>query len=62
MMYYSVYCRFSFCQYPFILSITAKRTILQRDSEQQMIIMARVNTNNVIMNRRGLMIKWVDNV
>ncbi|XP_052102432.1 probable E3 ubiquitin-protein ligase HECTD2 isoform X1 [Mytilus californianus] len=32
---------FSFCQYPFILSITAKRTILQRDSEQQMIIMAR---------------------
>ncbi|XP_048746194.2 probable E3 ubiquitin-protein ligase HECTD2 isoform X2 [Ostrea edulis] len=32
---------FSFCQYPFILSINAKRTILQRDSEQQMIIMAR---------------------
>ncbi len=35
--------RFSFCQYPFILSIAAKRTILQRDSEQQMIIMARVS-------------------
>ncbi|KAL4231209.1 putative E3 ubiquitin-protein ligase HTD2 [Mactra antiquata] len=32
---------FSFCQYPFILSITAKRSILQRDSEQQMILMAR---------------------
>lgn len=32
---------FSFCQYPFILSISAKRSILQRDSEQQMIIMAR---------------------
>ncbi|GAB1604382.1 probable E3 ubiquitin-protein ligase HECTD2 [Argonauta hians] len=32
---------FSFCQYPFILSISAKRTILQRDSEQQMIVMAR---------------------
>lgn len=32
---------FSFCQYPFVLSITAKRTILQRDSEQQMIVMAR---------------------
>lgn len=32
---------FSFCQYPFILSITAKRSILQHDSEQQMIIMAR---------------------
>ncbi|KAJ8317303.1 hypothetical protein KUTeg_005207 [Tegillarca granosa] len=32
---------FSFCQYPFILSISAKRSILQRDSEQQMIINAR---------------------
>ncbi|XP_021361218.1 probable E3 ubiquitin-protein ligase HECTD2 isoform X1 [Mizuhopecten yessoensis] len=32
---------FSFCQYPFILSISAKRSILQKDSEQQMIIMAR---------------------
>ncbi|XP_064630554.1 probable E3 ubiquitin-protein ligase HECTD2 isoform X2 [Lineus longissimus] len=32
---------FTFCQYPFILSINAKRTILQKDSEQQMIIMAR---------------------
>ena len=39
----SGHCRFSFCQYPFILSISAKRTILQRDSEQQMIIMARVS-------------------
>ena len=34
--------RFSFCQYPFILSIAAKRSILQKDSEQQMIIQARV--------------------
>ena len=34
--------RFSFCQYPFILSLAAKREILQRDSEQQMIVMARV--------------------
>ncbi|XP_077992332.1 putative E3 ubiquitin-protein ligase HECTD2 [Glandiceps talaboti] len=32
---------FSFCQYPFILSLAAKRTIMQRDSEQQMIVMAR---------------------
>ncbi|XP_041367987.1 probable E3 ubiquitin-protein ligase HECTD2 isoform X2 [Gigantopelta aegis] len=32
---------FSFCQYPFILSIAAKRSILQKDSEQQMIVMAR---------------------
>ncbi|KAK6185095.1 hypothetical protein SNE40_007408 [Patella caerulea] len=37
----SSHAGFSFCQYPFILSIAAKRTILQRDSEQQMIIMAR---------------------
>ncbi|KAL5021403.1 hypothetical protein ScPMuIL_000558 [Solemya velum] len=37
----SSHAGFSFCQYPFIMSISAKRTILQRDSEQQMIIMAR---------------------
>lgn len=33
---------FSFCQYPFLLSITAKRFILQKDSETQMINQARV--------------------
>ncbi|KAH9362235.1 hypothetical protein HPB48_002213 [Haemaphysalis longicornis] len=33
--------RFSYCQYPFILSIVAKKSILQRDSEQQMILNAR---------------------
>ncbi|CAG0923279.1 unnamed protein product, partial [Notodromas monacha] len=33
--------RFSFCQYPFILSIVAKRYILTKDSEQQMIQTAR---------------------
>ncbi|XP_043222721.1 probable E3 ubiquitin-protein ligase HECTD2 isoform X1 [Amphibalanus amphitrite] len=33
--------RFSYCQYPFILSIVAKRTILTKDSEQQMILTAR---------------------
>ncbi|CAG0888791.1 unnamed protein product [Darwinula stevensoni] len=33
--------RFSFCQYPFILSIVAKRYILTKDSEQQMILTAR---------------------
>ncbi|XP_002738170.1 putative E3 ubiquitin-protein ligase HECTD2 [Saccoglossus kowalevskii] len=32
---------FTFCQYPYILSLAAKRTIMQKDSEQQMIIMAR---------------------
>ncbi|KAH0521434.1 putative E3 ubiquitin-protein ligase HECTD2 [Microtus ochrogaster] len=33
--------RFSFCQYPFVISITAKKIIIQRDSEQQMISIAR---------------------
>ncbi|XP_054709612.1 probable E3 ubiquitin-protein ligase HECTD2 [Uloborus diversus] len=33
--------KFSYCQYPFILSIVAKKMILQRDSEQQMILNAR---------------------
>ena len=34
--------RFTFCQFPFILSAVVKKAILQRDSEQQMISMARV--------------------
>ncbi|XP_054019302.1 probable E3 ubiquitin-protein ligase HECTD2 isoform X2 [Dryobates pubescens] len=34
--------RFSFCQYPFIISIAAKKVIIQRDSEQQMISFARL--------------------
>lgn len=33
--------KFSFCQYPFILSLAAKRFIMQKDSESQMIVMAR---------------------
>jgi len=33
--------QFSYCQYPFILSIVAKRHILTKDSEQQMILTAR---------------------
>ncbi|XP_059179233.1 probable E3 ubiquitin-protein ligase HECTD2 isoform X2 [Physella acuta] len=37
----SSHAGFSFCQYPFILSIAAKKSILQKDSEQQMVIMAR---------------------
>ncbi|XP_063243529.1 probable E3 ubiquitin-protein ligase HECTD2 [Bacillus rossius redtenbacheri] len=32
---------FAYCQYPFILSIVAKRVILTKDSEQQMILTAR---------------------
>nr|CAD7266604.1 unnamed protein product [Timema shepardi] len=33
--------QFAYCQYPFILSIVAKRIILTKDSEQQMILTAR---------------------
>eukprot|EP00095_Tigriopus_kingsejongensis_P012673 maker-scaffold22_size673200-snap-gene-2.20 protein:Tk12673 transcript:maker-scaffold22_size673200-snap-gene-2.20-mRNA-1 annotation:"e3 ubiquitin-protein ligase hectd2" len=33
--------QFSYCQYPFILSIVAKQHILTKDSEQQMILTAR---------------------
>ncbi|XP_072158067.1 probable E3 ubiquitin-protein ligase HECTD2, partial [Bemisia tabaci] len=33
--------QFAYCQYPFILSIVAKRVILTKDSEQQMILRAR---------------------
>lgn len=33
--------KFSFCQYPFILSLAAKRYIMQKDSESQMLVMAR---------------------
>ncbi|XP_072177562.1 probable E3 ubiquitin-protein ligase HECTD2 [Diadema setosum] len=32
---------FTFCQYPFVLSLQAKRVIMQKDSEQQMIMTAR---------------------
>lgn len=35
--------RFSYCQYPFVLSIVAKKVILQKDSEHQMILNARVS-------------------
>ncbi|CAN0092590.1 unnamed protein product [Lampetra planeri] len=33
--------RFSFCQFPWMLSIHAKKAIIQQDSEQQMVTMAR---------------------
>lgn len=33
--------QFSFCQYPFLLSMAAKKAILQKDSEHQMLIMAK---------------------
>lgn len=37
---------FSFCQYPFVLSIEAKRKMLEQDSEQQMILIAKVSLNS----------------
>ena len=33
---------FTFCQYPFLLTLGAKRFLLQKDSESQMIEIARV--------------------
>jgi hypothetical protein len=44
--------RFSFCQYPFVLSIAAKRSILQKDSEQQMIVQARVRVSFSILIKK----------
>ncbi|CAF3910605.1 unnamed protein product [Rotaria sp. Silwood2] len=43
---------FTFCQYPFVLSINAKRTILKRDSEQQMIINARRSMVQKFQNKQ----------
>ncbi|KAI3388995.1 hypothetical protein SNEBB_006649 [Seison nebaliae] len=43
---------FSFCQYPFILSVSAKRTILQKDAQQQMILMARKSLIAGIQNNQ----------
>ncbi|XP_076981572.1 putative E3 ubiquitin-protein ligase HECTD2 isoform X3 [Tamandua tetradactyla] len=44
--------RFSFCQYPFIISITAKKIIIQRDSEQQMISIARQSLVDKVSRRQ----------
>ncbi|XP_042712754.1 probable E3 ubiquitin-protein ligase HECTD2 isoform X3 [Chrysemys picta bellii] len=44
--------RFSFCQYPFIISIAAKKVIIQRDSEQQMISMARQSLVDKVSRRQ----------
>ncbi len=41
---------FSFCQYPFILSITGKKTILEGNSEQQMIATARVCPAKILVH------------
>nr|XP_042904341.1 probable E3 ubiquitin-protein ligase HECTD2 [Parasteatoda tepidariorum] len=45
--------KFSYCQYPFILSIVAKKMILQRDSEQQMIINARRSLMSRAMHQQA---------
>ncbi|XP_063077601.1 probable E3 ubiquitin-protein ligase HECTD2 [Engraulis encrasicolus] len=44
--------RFSFCQFPFILSAVVKKAILQRDSEQQMISMARQTLVDKVSRRQ----------
>ncbi|XP_076154126.1 putative E3 ubiquitin-protein ligase HECTD2 [Alosa pseudoharengus] len=44
--------RFSFCQFPFILSAVVKKGILQRDSEQQMISMARQTLVDKVSRRQ----------
>ena len=44
------FSKFSFCQYPFILSLAAKRYIMQKDSESQMIVMARVSEQFLVWN------------
>ncbi|XP_066475719.1 probable E3 ubiquitin-protein ligase HECTD2 isoform X1 [Tiliqua scincoides] len=44
--------RFSFCQCPFIISIAAKKVIIQRDSEQQMINIARQSLVDKVSRRQ----------
>ncbi|XP_036023392.1 probable E3 ubiquitin-protein ligase HECTD2 isoform X2 [Onychomys torridus] len=44
--------RFSFCQYPFVISIAAKQIIIQRDSEQQMISIARQSLVDKVSRRQ----------
>ncbi|KAM4607024.1 putative E3 ubiquitin-protein ligase HECTD2 [Polymixia lowei] len=44
--------RFSFCQFPFILSTVVKKAIIQRDSEQQMISEARQSLVSKVSRRQ----------
>ncbi|XP_067858580.1 probable E3 ubiquitin-protein ligase HECTD2 [Heptranchias perlo] len=44
--------RFSFCQFPFILSLAAKKVLIQRDSEQQMITVARQSLVDKVSRRQ----------
>nr|XP_009933995.1 PREDICTED: probable E3 ubiquitin-protein ligase HECTD2 [Opisthocomus hoazin] len=50
--YANSHSRFSFCQYPFIISIAAKKVIIQRDSEQQMISIARQSLVDKVSRRQ----------
>ncbi|KAK7945016.1 hypothetical protein WMY93_000744 [Mugilogobius chulae] len=44
--------RFSFCQFPFILSAVVKKAIIQKDSEQQMISQARQSLVSKVSRRQ----------
>ncbi|XP_016774334.1 probable E3 ubiquitin-protein ligase HECTD2 isoform X2 [Pan troglodytes] len=44
--------RFSFCQYPFVISVAAKKIIIQRDSEQQMINIARLTRKRADLKKK----------
>ncbi|XP_056147607.1 probable E3 ubiquitin-protein ligase HECTD2 [Lampris incognitus] len=44
--------KFSFCQFPFILSSVVKKAIIQRDSEQQMISEARQSLVSKVSRRQ----------
>jgi E3 ubiquitin-protein ligase HECTD2 len=46
--------RFSFCQYPFFLSISAKSRILEHDARRQMSIKAREAFLDSILNRKDV--------
>uniref|UniRef100_A0A8C6SRM2 HECT-type E3 ubiquitin transferase n=1 Tax=Neogobius melanostomus TaxID=47308 RepID=A0A8C6SRM2_9GOBI len=44
--------KFSFCQFPFILSTAVKKAIIQKDSEQQMISQARQSLVSKVSRRQ----------
>ncbi|XP_034040351.1 probable E3 ubiquitin-protein ligase HECTD2 [Thalassophryne amazonica] len=44
--------KFSFCQFPFILSTVVKKAIIQKDSEQQMISQARQSLVSKVSRRQ----------
>lgn len=50
---------FSFCQYPFLLSITAKTEVLEHEARRQMRSKAREAFFDSILNRRNVSRYWV---